>query len=307
MRVVVALGGNAIQPRGERGTIPEQRAAIREACDGLAAIAWAGHELVVTHGNGPQVGRMMWLDETAPSVFPRYPLDVHVAETQGQLGYLLQQELAGALRRARVERPVAALVTQVVVDPADPAFLRATKPVGPVLDEAGAAELRARGEPVGRAGDGWRRLVPSPEPREIVEKDAIGSLVSSGAVVIAAGGGGIPVVREGNAYRGVPAVVDKDLAAALLLVHVRGDLLLILTDVDRVERGYGTDRAEPIDRISVAAARAAIETGEFPPGSMGPKVLAAVRAVEAGARARIASLADAADAVKGKAGTEIVP
>jgi carbamate kinase len=307
MRVVVALGGNAILRRDERGTIAEQRAAIREACEGLATICEAGHELVVTHGNGPQVGRLMLQDEAMPERVPRFPLDVHVAETQGQLGYLIQQELSAALVRHHVARAVASVVTQVVVDAADPGFIRPTKPVGPFLSAKGAAEYRARGIAVEEAsGGGWRRVVASPEPVEIVEADALRALLSAGVVPIAAGGGGIPVVREGSSFRGVAAVIDKDLAAAVLVTAVEADTLLILTDVDQVVRGFGTASAEPVAKVTAAEARLGLENGEFPRGSMGEKVLAAARAAEAGARAVIGSVEHVADVLDGRAGTEVV-
>ena len=308
MRVVVALGGNAILKRGDRGTVAEQRAAIREASEGLARLCIDGHELVVTHGNGPQVGRLMLQDEAMPDRVPRFTLDVHVAETQGQLGYLIQQELAGALRRAGIARDVATVVTQVVVDANDPGFADPSKPVGPFLSAKGAAEYRLRGITVVEvSGGGWRRIVASPEPLEIVEAEAVRALLSDGVVPIAAGGGGIPVVREGEALRGVAAVIDKDLAAAVLVSAVDADALLLLTDVEQVVRRYGTDHTEPIAKLTVGDARAGVESGEFPRGSMGEKVLAAARAVEAGARAVIASLENATEALEGTAGTEIVP
>jgi len=308
MRVVVALGGNAILKRGDRGTVAEQRAAIREASEGLARLCIDGHELVVTHGNGPQVGRLMLQDEAMPDRVPRFTLDVHVAETQGQLGYLIQQELAAALRRAGIARDVATVVTQVVVDANDPGFADPSKPVGPFLSAKGAAEYRLRGITVVEvSGGGWRRIVASPEPLEIVEAEAVRALLSDGVVPIAAGGGGIPVVREGEALRGVAAVIDKDLAAAVLVSAVDADALLLLTDVEQVVRRYGTDHTEPIAKLTVGDARAGVESGEFPRGSMGEKVLAAARAVEAGARAVIASLENATEALEGTAGTEIVP
>jgi carbamate kinase len=308
MRVVVALGGNAILKRGDRGTVAEQRAAIREASNGLARLCIEGHELVVTHGNGPQVGRLMLQDEAMPDRVPRFTLDVHVAETQGQLGYLIQQELAGVLRQAGIAREVATVVTQVVVDANDPGFSDPSKPVGPFLSAKGAAEYRVRGIPVIEVPDGgWRRVVASPEPLEIVEAEAVRALLSDGVVPIAAGGGGIPVVREGETLRGVAAVIDKDLAAAVLVSAVEADALLLLTDVEQVIRGYGTDHAESVAKLTVGDARAGVDSGEFPRGSMGEKVLAAARAVEAGARAVIASLDNATEALAGTAGTEIVP
>jgi carbamate kinase len=308
MRIVVALGGNAILPRGERGTIAEQRAAVREACLPLAQLCADGHDLALTHGNGPQVGRLMLQDEAMPEQLPRFPLDVHVAETQGQLGYLIQQELARALHDAGAAREVVSVVTQVVVAADDPAFARPSKPVGPYLSRKGAAEYRARGTPIAEApGGGWRRVVPSPAPSAIVEAGVVRALLDRGSVVIAAGGGGIPVVPDGEGYRGVPAVIDKDLTASVLARALAADLLLILTDVDQVVRGFGTADARPLATLTVAEARAGLDRGEFPRGSMGEKVLAAAEVAAAGARAVIASLAAAGDAVAGRAGTEVVP
>lgn len=300
MRAVVALGGNAIWPRGGRGTVAAQRAAIREACDPIAA--FVDGELVITHGNGPQVGRMLLLDESMPEEHPRYALDVHVAETQGMLGYLIQQEMFAAVGRHGDPRPCVTIVTQVEVDPADPGFVRPTKPVGPFLSEKGAAEYRTRGIPIGAAsGGGWRRVVGSPEPISIVEVHAIEALLAAGTIPIVAGGGGIAVVREGNGWRGVPAVIDKDLTASVLARQLKADLLLILTDVDRVRDADGRE----LERLSVADARAGVEAGVFPRGSMGEKVLAAASAAEAGVRAVIARIDSAVDAAEGRAGTAL--
>jgi carbamate kinase len=308
MRVVVALGGNAILKRGDRGTVNEQITAIREACTGIARIATEGHEVVITHGNGPQVGRLMLQDEAMPDRVPRFSLDLHVAETQGQLGYLIQQELRAALARAGVAREVATIVTQVLVDGDDAGFTHPSKPVGPFLSAKGAAEYRLRGIPVAEAaGGGWRRVVASPEPVEIVEADAVRALLDDGVVPIACGGGGIPVIRVEGELRGVAAVIDKDLAAAVLTSTVRADVLLMLTDVDHVSRGFGTDHDEALAKLTVSDARAGVSSGEFARGSMGEKVLAGARAVEAGARAVIASLDHATEALAGTAGTEIVP
>ncbi len=302
MRIVVALGGNAILRRGERGTIPEQRAAVREACDGLASLVADGHDLVVTHGNGPQVGRLMLQDEALPDRVPRYPLDVHVAETQGQLGYLIQQELAAALRRARTPRPVATVVTQVLVDPADPAFDEPSKPVGPFLSRKGAMEYRQRGIALREVpGGGWRRVVASPAPVEIVEAEALRALLAAGVVPVAAGGGGVAVVPEGNGVRGVAAVIDKDLTAAVLVRAVEAEALLVLTDVDRV-RDAGD---HPLDRLSIADARAGIADGTFPEGSMGEKVRAAAEVAAGGGIALIGPLARPGDVLAGRAGTRV--
>ncbi len=307
MRLVVALGGNAILRRDERGTAADQRTAIRDACDGLAALAATGNDLVVVHGNGPQVGALLLQHASARAVVPAMPLDVLVAQTQGSLGYLIQGELSAALRRRDVAHPVVALVTQVVVDPADPAFLRPTKPIGPHLSAEAAGELRRSGVPVTEVpGGAWRRAVPSPRPIAVVEELAIRALIAAGVVPVVAGGGGVPVVREGNGWRGVEGVVDKDLAAAVVADVVAGDALVILTDVERVvlDRGTRTERAA--DKLTIEEAEAALAQGQFPPGSMGPKIEAAVAAARAGRKAIIGALSSAAAILDGS-GTEIVP
>ena len=307
MRLVVALGGNAILRRDERGTAAEQRAAIRDACDGLAALSAAGNDVVIVHGNGPQVGALLLQHASAQAVVPAMPLDVLVAQTQGSLGYLIQQELSAALRRRAIPHPVAAIVTQIVVDPADPAFMRPTKPIGPHLSAAAAGELRRSGVPVTEVpGGAWRRLVPSPRPIAVVEEAAIRALIGAGVVPVVAGGGGVPVVREGNGYRGVHGVIDKDLAAAVVAEVVVADALVILTDVERVilDRGSRTERAA--DKLTIDEAEAALTQGQFPPGSMGPKIEAAVAAARAGRKAIIGALSSAASILDGS-GTEIVP
>ena len=307
MRLVVALGGNAILRRGESGTVSEQRAAIRDASDGLGRLAAAGHGLVVTHGNGPQVGALLIQQQAARALVPPMPLDVLVAQSQGQLGFLLAAELRAALRRREVDRPVVAVVTQVVVDGGDPAFARPTKPIGPYLSEEEALLLRRSSVPVTEVpGGAWRRVVPSPRPIAIVEEEPLRELIAAGAVPIAAGGGGVPVVREEGGTRGVEGVVDKDFVAVLLAEVVAADALVILTDVERVILDRGTRREQAARRLTIAEAKRALEEGQFPPGSMGPKVEAAVRAASAGRRAIIAPLSSAGAALDG-AGTEIVP
>ena len=304
MRVVVALGGNAISERGALGTIGEQRAAIGRACEGIAAIAAEGAELVLTHGNGPQVGRLILADEALADLEPRFPLDVHVASTQGLLGYLLQQQLGPALRRARAPRPVVTLITQVIVDESDPAFEHPSKPVGPYLSAKGAAEYRARSIPIAEAsGGGWRRVVASPEPLEVVEVAAIRAALDAGHVLIVAGGGGIPVARGTDGLSGVAAVIDKDATAALVTLAIDADLLMILTDVDGVYARFGADDAERIEHLPASDAHAGIQDGTFPRGSMAEKVLACAKVAEAGARAVICSLGDARAALRGRAGT----
>ena len=307
MRLVVALGGNAILRRDERGTVDEQRAAIRDACEGLAALAAAGHELVVVHGNGPQVGALLIQNLAARDTIPPMPLDVLVAGTQGDLGYLIQQELAAAFARNHVERPVATLVTQVVVDPEDPAFRRPTKPIGPYLSQADAGALRRTGvRVVELPGGAWRRVVASPRPTALVEADALRALLDAGVVPIAAGGGGVPVVPTSDGYKGVEGVVDKDLAASLVADVAGADALVILTDVERVLLDRGTRSEREAAKLTLEEAQAALDGGQFPSGSMGPKIEAAMAAVRGGRRAVITSLSRAAKALEG-AGTEIVP
>jgi carbamate kinase len=298
-RVVAALGGNALLRRSEPPEAGLQRANVRRAVAALAGLARTA-ELVVTHGNGPQVG-LLALQAAAYDAVPAYPLDVLGAESEGMIGYLLEQALGNELPGRRV----ATLLTQVVVAADDPAFGRPTKPIGPVYAEGDARRLAAeRGWTVARDGRAWRRVVPSPDPRAIVELETIRLLVDHGVLVVCTGGGGIPVVEEQGLLRGVEAVVDKDLAAALLARELGADLLLLLTDVAAVERRFGRPDARPIARVTPAGLR----RERFAEGSMGPKVEAACRFVEAtGGRAGIGALADAARIAIGEAGTLVVP
>jgi carbamate kinase len=295
-RVVVALGGNALLRRGEPAEAETQRRHVAEAASALAALAHE-HELVLTHGNGPQVG-LLALEADAYKAVSPYPLDILGAESQGMIGYLLVQALRG-----ESGREVAAVLTQVVVARDDPAFLRPSKPIGPVYDEATARQLAGeRGWTVAPDGAHFRRVVASPEPREIVELETIRTLLANGVVVICAGGGGIPVVSEGGSLRGVEAVIDKDLTAALLAEQVDAERLVMLTDVPYVERHWGTARAH---RIEVAAPDE-LRTLTFAAGSMAPKVEAACRFVErTGGEASIGALSDLAAVANGTAGTRI--
>ena len=309
-RVVVALGGNALLRRGADDTFQEMYDAARAAAERIADIAAAGWEVVVTHGNGPQVGRILLQQEaTAGSVHPM-PLDVCGAESQGQIGYLLQVTIGDVFFERGMERPVVTVLTLTRVRPDDPAFRSPTKYVGPFYTEAEAHGLEtARGytmkaDPHG----GWRRVVPSPAPYSIVETPIVERLIADGAIVIASGGGGVPVIEDGPRLVGKEGVVDKDLAAAILAHEAGAQVLLILTDVPKVQRGYGTLMPEDIDRLPVSEAKELLAAGEFGAGSMGPKVQAAVNFLEAGgARAVIAELDAATDALAGAAGTELVP
>ena len=299
MRIVAALGGNALLERGEHPDSDIQESHVRRAVAALAPLA-AAHELVITHGNGPQVGMLALESERDQALRRPYPFDALTAQTQGMIGYWLVREL----RRAVPGRPAGCLICQTLVDAGDPAFAAPTKFVGPVYDEPTARELAAgHGWAIRQDGAAWRRVVPSPEPRELPELPLIESLVRGGAIVVCAGGGGVPVVAgPDGSLHGVDAVVDKDLTAALLARLVRADALLLLTDVDAVIDGFGTPAARPISRATAAGLRAA----SFPAGSMGPKVEAACRFVEAtGAMAAIGSLGSAAEMLAGRAGTII--
>ena len=295
--LVVAIGGNALLHRRERPNIANQRANVAGAARVLAGLA-EGHGLVVTHGNGPQVGLLARQNEALAGADP-VPFDVLVAESEGLIGYLLAEEIG---RQIGPER-VVVLLTLVVVDRQDPAFGRPTKPIGAVLTEAEARLLAAeRGCTVAVDGDGWRRMVPSPEPREIVEFAAIRSLADAGYVVVCAGGGGIPVARDGGVLRGVEAVVDKDLTSSLLATELDADELMILTDVDAVVAGWGSADARPIRRATPEELRA----GDWASGSMGPKVEAACRFAETTGRvARIGSLDHAGEVLADLAGTRV--
>ena len=308
MRAVVALGGNALSPPRATGSADEMRAALALTCRHLAELVDGGAGLVLTHGNGPQVGRILLQQEAAAPAIPAMPMDVCGAESQGQIGYLLAQALDNALRARGSGVRALCLVTQVLVDGRDPAFRRPTKPVGPSYDRPTAQRIAHETGHVFtiQPDKRWRRVVASPRPLGIVEERPLLEVVDAGHVVVAAGGGGVPVVDDGGELRGVEAVVDKDRTAARLARLVGADLLLILTAVEVVQRGYGTPGATPLPRLSAAEARALLAAGEFPEGTMGPKVEAACDFVEnGGPRAVITSLGLAADAVRGGVGTEI--
>ena len=307
---VVAVGGNSLVPQGERGTLAEQRRPARLAGEAVAAVLGAGHRVVVTHGNGPQVGHLLLRAERTQAELPAEPLDDCVAETQGGIGYLLVQAIENALNARQLPGVVVAMITQVVVDPGDPAFALPTKPVGPFFSQAEAREReRTLGWQVGEdAGRGWRRRVASPQPMEIVELEAIRAGLDAGVTVVAAGGGGIPVTRGEGGLAGVEAVIDKDRVSALLAQELGAELLLFLTDVDRVAWHFGRADERWLDRVEWEEAMDYLEQGEFPAGSMGPKIEAALEFLDAGGgRAIITSAGKAAAALGGKAGTRIEP
>ena len=305
---MAALGGNALSPTGGTGTVEEMRAALTSTGRALAALVASGVSLVLTHGNGPQVGRILLQQELAAAQVPPMPMDVCGAESQGQLGYLIAQSLDNALRALRVESRVLCLVTQVVVNGRDPAFRRPSKPVGPAYDRPTAQRIAHESGHVFaiQPGGTWRRVVASPLPVRFVEEAPLRALVDAGHVVVAAGGGGVPVVEHRGRLRGVEAVIDKDRTAALLARAVGADRLLVLTEVAKVQVGFGTPAARELDTLTVQEARRLLAAGEFPSGSMGPKVEACADFAESGGTAVIAALADAAAAARGEAGTEVV-
>lgn len=307
---VIALGGNAILQPGQRGTFEEQMQNVETTCKQLTQMVLSGkYKLVITHGNGPQVGNILLQNETAKDVAAPMPLYVCGAESQGLIGFMIQQSLHNLLADAgRGDIPIATVVTQVVVDEDDPAFQNPSKPVGPFYSEEEAKRLaEEKGYHIKEdAGRGWRRVVPSPDPLEIFEKEAIRQLIAARSIVIASGGGGIPVVKKGGKLQGVDAVIDKDLAGERLAVDVEAKIFLILTDVDQVKLNYKTPQERGISRMTVEEAKRYQAEGHFAKGSMEPKVRAAIRFIEAGGeRAIITSLDKAMDALEGKAGTTI--
>ncbi|MDO6724590.1 carbamate kinase [Celeribacter halophilus] len=299
MLVVAALGGNALLKRGEPLTARAQRANVKRAAAALAAIVRAGHRLVVTHGNGPQVG-LLALQGASYNPDEVYPLDVLGAETEGMIGYMIEQELENALDH---DRPVATLLTQVLVDHRDPAFGKPTKFVGPVYErEEAQARTKAAGWAIAADGTKWRRVVASPAPLDIPDLHVLKLLLEQGVIVICAGGGGIPVVqRDDGSLVGVEAVIDKDAASALLARKLEADALLLLTDVDGVYRDFGTQAAARLPHLTLAEA----ETLDVPAGSMGPKVHAGRDFALCGGIAGIGRLEDALAILSGEAGTQI--
>jgi carbamate kinase len=301
LSTVVALGGNALIRPGDRGSAAEQAARLREAAASLKPL-FADARVVITHGNGPQVGNELLRQERAADEVPPLPLYLAVAQTQAEIGALIEAELAPV-----AGRPIACLLTHVVVAEDDPAFDRPTKPIGPFYSSEQARTLeRERGWIlVEEQGRGWRRAVPSPAPLEVVEVAQIRSLLDSGALPVACGGGGIPVVRRDGRLRGVEAVIDKDRASALLTSALGADRLVILTDVGAVRRGFGTPKEEEVSELSVDEADALL--AELAEGSMRPKVEAAIAVARAGGEAIITALDRVDDALAGQAGTRIGP
>lgn len=310
MRVVLALGGNAMTSPDGSARPQDQLDAIRTAMTATAALVAAGHELVLTHGNGPQVGNLLVKNEVAASVVPPVPLDWCGAQTQGTIGFMILDELEAALAEQGADAPVAALVSRTLVARDDPHFFEPTKPIGRYLPEEAARTMIEHGQTWQDRGErGWRRVVASPEPLEVLEVGTMRTLLGDGYVVVGAGGGGIPVVRDaGGRLRGVEAVIDKDLTAALLAEALGADALVIATDVEHAAVGWGTPAQRDLTRVPLAQMQAYAAQGEFASGSMGPKVEAAMRFVERGGpQSIITSLDRILHALDGTVGTVVVP
>ncbi len=308
---LVALGGHAFMERGQKGTIKEHETAAVKICDAMMLLVERGYNLVITHGNGPQVGNLLLQNEACKDDVVPMPLDVLVAQTEGSLGYILQNALLNQLRKRSIKRYVLTVVTQVQVDQDDPAFDNPTKPIGPFLTKEEALR-RAREldwDVVEDAGRGWRRRVPSPKPLKIIQRDSIRAAAELGNIVIAGGGGGIPITkdRETGEYKGVEAVIDKDYTSALLAHQVKADLFCILTEVPQVYLNYNQPDQRPLGALTVEMVRSQMAAGHFPAGSMGPKIQSILNYLESGGkRALITNPETLPAALDGAGGTHFV-
>ena len=308
--LVIALGGNAITRPGEPGTIPQQFEHTAETLGYLVPLFQSDAKIVITHGNGPQIGNILIRSEEGERRVPRLPLDTCVSDSQGGMGYMIQRILFELFRCESINRTAATVITQVLVSEGDPDMVHPTKPIGRFYTTAETAELRVDRPhwKLGEVAPGrWRRLVASPHPLRIMEESAIASLLRAGVVVVACGGGGIPVAWEGDRLVGVEGVVDKDRASSLLARHLHAQKLIIVTSVDRVAIRFGRSDQQWLDRITIAQARAYLAAGEFPAGSMGPKIEAAIEFVEGGGQECIVTCTEhVAAAIRGERGTHIV-
>lgn len=310
MKVLVSLGGNAILKHGQNGTAEEQAVNVQNTAKHLVSLMRRGERIAITHGNGPQVGNILLQNEIAKDTLPPMPLDVCGAESQGMIGYMLQRAIRSELGSAGPNLAVTTLITQILVDAKDPAFMNPTKPVGPFYtgEEASKLEESKGWQMISDSGRGYRRVVPSPSPLDILEKETIIRLFEAGTIVISAGGGGVPVIRGNDGrVKGVEAVLDKDRTAALLAKILAVETLLILTDVDRVFINYGKPEQRALNKMTVQECRKYLAEGQFPSGSMGPKIESAITFLSGltGRRVVIASLDMAEEALKGTAGTTI--
>lgn len=308
-KAVIAVGGNSILRKDEDGSIPEQFKNTSETCEHIADMVENGYDIVITHGNGPQVGNMLLRSEKTEDILYPLPLDICDSNTQGSMGYMIQQMLGNVLKARKIKKSIVTVVTQVIVDINDPAFKQPTKPIGPFYskEKAGRYRKEKKWAIAEDAGRGYRRVVPSPKPLKIVENNVIKKLVENDVIVIAAGGGGIPVVSEKNFLKGVEAVIDKDLASSLLASDINAEIFLISTNVEYVFLNYNKPDQTGIDRMSVKDAKKYLSEGHFLPGSMGPKIEAGIDFLEKGGKEVIITSPECiGDALKGKTGTHIV-
>jgi len=307
--IVIALGGNALLQRGQKGTVDEQYANVKKTVSKIADLIQRGYKVVLTHGNGPQVGATLLRHEAAKAIVPPFPLDACGAETQGFIGYMIQQALRNELKTRGIDKFVVTVVTRVIVDKHDLAFQNPTKPIGPFYSKDEAAKLKEQKPDLvvkEDAGRGYRRVVPSPDPKIIAERTAIRALVDAGFIVVACGGGGIPVIEEETQTVGVEAVIDKDLAAQRLATLIGAHVVIMLTDVDAAYLNYGTPKQEKIREITSGKLRNYLKEGQFKEGSMAPKIEAAIRFVESGGeRAVVADLGSLVEALEGRVGTQV--
>ena len=307
--LVIAIGGNAILKEGQRGTVEEQFANVSACCGPIVDLYDKGYRIILVHGNGPQVGNILLQVEAAADTVEPQTIDLCGAQTQGQLGYMLQRAVHNTFNEKGVNGKITSVVTQVIVDRDDPAFQNPTKPIGPFYTEERAREIQQENPGAVMkedAGRGWRRVVASPKPLRIIERDSVRSLLDQGHIVVSGGGGGIPVAMEGDRYIGVEAVVDKDLVAAIIARDLSADKLVILTGVDQVFVDFGKPAQRPIFRMSADQARAYMAEGQFPEGSMKPKIEAALGYLESGGKeVVITSIEKLAEALEGRSGTAI--
>jgi carbamate kinase len=308
--IVIALGGNALLQRGQKGSFDEQYQNVQSTVSKIADLIQRGYEIVMTHGNGPQVGAALLRHEAAKNIVPPFPLDACGAETQGFIGYMIQQALRNELKARGLDKYVVTIITRVIVDKHDSAFQNPTKPIGPFYSKEEVARVKEQKPELvikEDAGRGYRRVVPSPDPKIIAERSAIRALVDAGFVVVACGGGGIPIVEEKGHAVGVEAVIDKDLGGQRLATLIGANIFVILTDVDGAYRNYGTPEQELIREATSGLLRNYLRDGEFREGSMAPKVEAAIRFVETGGeRAVIAALGSLTEALDGRTGTHVI-
>jgi carbamate kinase len=312
-KIVIALGGNAIKQWDEKGSAEEQFENVRRSCSHIVKIIKKGYQIVITHGNGPQVGNLLVQQEEGRESVPPQPIDICGAMTQGQVGYMIQQALLNELKDARLDRTVVTLITQVMVDREDPGFRDPTKPVGPFYTKSQKEKYEKEWDhaykKVDMKGERYRRVVPSPDPLRILEAKMIKELSESGVIVIASGGGGIPVILDYDGHvSGVEAVIDKDLAGEKLAESIGADIFMILTDVDKVYLYFGEKKQRGLKTLRLEQAKKYLADGHFPSGSMGPKIEACIRFIEYGGGRAIVTCLDCADeALDGREGTHILP